>query len=178
MSISFLSDCNHLSSSGTNIRVISIMSTSLPNQPVMHYITFIDWYNRRVNISMDWCMNDEVMCSSSYLCTHNSSHLWLYKIFHTFLWYYYAAPRLPSRHRADIVIWSILEEKEYTLYRERPGPHDDPWRIPWQAGEVVSMNALCYKGSSYDGCPYCIRCGRYNSLNDSRNREGEGRIEW
>ena len=68
-------------------------------------------------------------------------------------------------------------EKRYVLYRQWPSLHDDPWRIPWQAGEVVSMNALC-KRDKRDGDEYCIRCGRYNSLNDGRNWEGEGRIEW
>ena len=155
-----------------------IMSISLPNQPTMYCITFIDFFNHRLNIPLDWCMNEEVM-SPVRTCTPIAwSHLGLYQIFHTFLWYYYAAPRLSSHHRADVVIRVLVQDKEYTLYRQRPDLHDDPWRIPWQAGEVVSMNALCRQDFSYDGGPYCIRCGRYNSLNDDRNWEGEGRIKW
>ena len=138
-----------------------IMSISLPNQPTMYCITFIDWYNRRVNISMDWCMNKEVMSPVRTCTLITRSHLWLYQIFRTFLWYYYAAPRRSSNSNPDLVIHYLLEYKNYTLYRQWPSLHDDPWRIPWQAGEVVSMNALCKQSHDYDGGPYCIRCGRY-----------------
>ena len=154
-----------------------IMSISLPNQPTMYCITFIDFFNHRLNILLDWCMNEEVM---SPVCTCTPiirSHLGLYQIFRTFLWYYYAAPRLSSTHDADVTIHFLIRDKEYTLYRQWPSLHNDPWRIPWQAGEVVSMNALCRR-SDEDGDQYCVRCGRYNSLNDGRNWEGEGRIEW
>ena len=49
-----------------------MMSVSLPNQLVMHCITFIDFFSQRMNIPLDWCMNEEVMCPVSYLYTHNS----------------------------------------------------------------------------------------------------------
>ena len=102
----------------------------------------------------------------------------LYQIFHTFLCRYYATPRGSSNNDADIVTRTLLEDKQYILYRQWPGLHDNPWRIPWRAGEVVSMNALCSQSRYYDGGPYCIRCGRYNSLNADLNWGGRGNREW
>ena len=96
-----------------------------------------------------------------------SSHVWL-QTFHNLLCFNLATSPLID----------YVELELYVLYRQWAGLHDDPWRIPWQAGEVVSMNALCEQSTSYDGGPYCIRCGRYNSPNDDRNWEPEGRIEW
>ena len=154
-----------------------IMSISLPNQPTMYCITFINVFNHRLNIPLYWCMNEKVMSPARTCTPIIRSHLWLYQIFYTFLQYYYVAPRLSSNHDADLAIRKILQWKEYTLSRQWTSLHDDPWRIPWQAGEVVSMNALC-KRDKRDGDEYCIRCGLYNSLNDGRNWEGEGRIEW
>ena len=53
--------------SGTSIRVIHMMSTSLPNQPVVHHIIFIDFFNRRMNIPLDWFKNEKVIRDEHYL---------------------------------------------------------------------------------------------------------------
>ena len=41
--------------------VVSIVSTSPPNQPVMHCITFTDVFNQTMNIPLDWFSDRKVM---------------------------------------------------------------------------------------------------------------------
>ena len=103
--------------------------------------------------------------------------MWFYQVFHAFIHYYYLAPRVSGTHGVDRTTHALLQRKDYALYRQWPGLSDDPWRTSWQAGELVSMSALCLGGSP-DGDQYCIRCGKYNSSNDSRDWEGGGGIEW
>ena len=105
--------------------------------------------------------------------------MWLYQIFHAFIHYHLVASRswAECNDRGKRLISRATQKGYYALYRQWPGLYDDPWRLPWQAGEEVYMNALCDRLDEKRD-EYCIRCGRYNSLNDCRNWEGEGRIEW
>ena len=103
----------------------------------------------------------------------NHPHAWL-QAFREFLCLHLVESPPPDFHYG---IWHITQLKEYVLYSQRSDLRDDPWQIPWQAGEVVRINPLCRQDVGYDGGPYCIRCGRYNSLNDGGNWT-EGGIEW
>ena len=50
--------------SAINLRMLWIMSISLPNQPTVHCITFIDFFDHRMDIPLDWCKSEEVTCSN------------------------------------------------------------------------------------------------------------------
>ena len=56
--------------SAINLRMLWIMSISLPNQPTMYCITFIDFYNRGWQVPLVYCGDREVIPSNFYLCYH------------------------------------------------------------------------------------------------------------
>ena len=103
--------------------------------------------------------------------------MWLYQVFRTFLHHTYIVPRSSRNYDADNTIRALLQDQEYSLHRQRPGVHNDPWRIPWQAGEIVTMSALCFR-DRHDEDEYCIRCGEYNSLSGGFDRDSREGIEW
>ena len=105
------------------------------------------------------------------------SEVWLYQTFCTFLRYYHGTTPV-SNHRVDVTILALLQDNEYILYRKWPCLHDDPWRIPWKTGEVVSMSAVCCGDGDRDGTHYCVRCRRYNCLDAGGNWDDKREIEW